>query len=135
MSIDPSQMIGHETIRARLKRAMNRAFSGGFIIGIIGWLLIAWIVKPRGWTQGWRANQSLPPHDQLVLAFSHFVLLAALLGWLYAATRFRCPRCKAVFGYFFGMRASGFMRMPRRTDSPPDKCPHCGVNLDEQWPE
>jgi hypothetical protein len=85
------------------------------------------VVHPPDWSEGrWR---TLSPRDALVLGFLFIVLLAALGIWQFA-TRFRCPKCGEVFGYYFGRRAA--RRLTRRR---PQTCPSCGISLDEPMPE
>jgi hypothetical protein len=132
--LPPITIRGHtmtETISDRLKHTMMRALWVTAALLVLGWVAIGYLVHPRGWTQGWMANQSLAPHDNLVLAVASFGLFLVGVTSLFVMARFRCPRCSKVFGYFFGMRASGFMRSK---GPPPGNCPQCGVSLDEQWP-
>ena len=119
-----------ETIRERLKRRVNRALTGGLVIMLGLWFAIWVFANPPGWSSGWKERQAFTPRENLILGPYLAVMLLASLIWLFVITPMRCPRCSKSFGYFFSMRASGYMPTPPGLPSL-DKCPNCGVSLDE----
>jgi predicted RNA-binding Zn-ribbon protein involved in translation (DUF1610 family) len=75
----------------------------------------------------------LMPIDPEARRLTAAVGAVSLLAWAAFLTRFPCPRCGGNIGGMFGNRASGFAPSGRK-DKPTNRCPHCGIGLDEPWP-
>ncbi len=77
----------------------------------------------------------LPPFMPLAPETRHLTAAVgaiSLVAWAAFARRFPCPRCGGDIGGMFGNRASGFAPSGRK-DKPTDRCPHCGVSLDQPY--
>lgn len=105
-----------ETIRQRLRRRM--LWSNMILIAIAFF------------------GFALPPLMPLEPDARHLTMgvgAVSLVAWAAFARRFPCPRCGRDIGGMFGNRASGFAPSGRK-EKPADRCPHCGIGLDEPMP-
>ena len=76
---------------------------------------------------------ALPPLMPLASETRHLTAAIgaiSLVAWAAFVRRFPCPQCRGDIGGMFGNRASGFAP-PGRKDKPTDRCPHCGISLDQ----
>ena len=105
-----------QTIRERLRRRM--LWSNTILIAIA---FLGFALPP------------LMPLEPDARRLTIAVAAVSLVAWAAFARRFPCPRCGRDIGGMFGNRASGFAPSGR-DDKPTDRCPHCGVSLDEPCP-
>jgi hypothetical protein len=105
-----------ETIRDRLKRHMFWSNTFIVVIAFFGFALPA-----------------LMPLASDTRRLTAAIGAISLLAWAAFLRRFPCPRCGGDIGGMFGNRASGFAPSGPR-DKPTERCPHCGVSLDQPCP-
>ena len=110
MSIEPSQMISHESIRTRLKRRVRWTMA----VGLCGFVLFI-------------AGTTMRPKDFTWLPIAGFLTFFAAMISVQWFTK--CPKCNSRLGHDMSQRL-GLTFFGKA----PNFCPFCGVSLDEQWP-
>lgn len=112
MSIEPSKMISHDTIRSHLKRKVRR------ILLLCGCGLVLFVLGPLAMETG------------KGFVWFPFVGWAMFMAGIITVQWFtKCPKCETRLGQEMSWKIGA-----RFWGKAPNFCPYCGVSLDEPLP-